>query len=89
LKLLKSKDEKDSNENMPRGQDNNAHHIGVKVLSKNEPIALDKLTCSQVPRWTQVGSKSVKQWNCLKLGARSQLSTLKGVEGRAEAPGWK
>jgi hypothetical protein len=42
LKLLKSKDENDSSENMPRGQDNNAHHIGVKVLSKNDPIALDK-----------------------------------------------
>jgi hypothetical protein len=42
LKLLKSKDENDSNENMPRGQDNNAQHIGVKVLSKNDPIALDK-----------------------------------------------
>jgi len=24
----------------------------------------------------------------LELGARSQLSTLKGVEGRAKAPGW-
>ncbi len=43
---------------------------------------------SQVPCWTQVGSKSVKQRNCLELGACSQLSTLKGVEGRVEAPGW-
>jgi hypothetical protein len=28
-----------------------------------------------------------KQRNCLELGARSQLSALEGVEGRAEAPG--
>jgi len=88
LKLLKSKDDNDSNENMPRGQDNNAHHIGVKVLSKNDPIALNKQTRSQVLCWTQVGSKSVKHRNCLELGARPQLSTLKGVEGRVEAPGW-
>jgi hypothetical protein len=27
---------------MPRGKDNNAHHISVKVLSKNDLIALDK-----------------------------------------------
>jgi hypothetical protein len=43
---------------------------------------------SQVPCWTQVGSKSVKQRNCLELGARSQLSALKGVEGRAKALRW-
>jgi hypothetical protein len=46
------------------------------------------MTRSQVPCWTQVGSKSSKQWNCLELGACSQLSTLKGVEGRAEALEW-
>jgi len=43
---------------------------------------------SQVPCWTQVGSKSVKQRNYLELEARSQLLALKGVEGCAEAPGW-
>jgi hypothetical protein len=43
---------------------------------------------SQVPCWTQVGSKLVKQHNCLELGARFQLSALKGVEGHAEAPRW-
>jgi hypothetical protein len=43
---------------------------------------------SQVPCWAQVGSKLVKQRNCLELEARSQLSALKGVEGRAETPGW-
>jgi hypothetical protein len=43
---------------------------------------------SQVPCWTQVGSKSVKQRNCEEFRARSQLSALKGVEGRAKAPGW-
>jgi len=37
---------------------------------------------------SQVGSKLVKQWNCLELGAHSQLSALKGVEGRVDAPGW-
>jgi hypothetical protein len=46
------------------------------------------LTRSQDPSWTQVGSESVKQRNCLELGARSQLSALKGVEGHAETPGW-
>jgi hypothetical protein len=43
---------------------------------------------SQVLCWTQVGSKSVKQQNCLEPGARSQLSALKGVEGRAKVSGW-
>ncbi len=51
-------------------------------------ITLSNLTRSQVPCWTQVGSKLVKQRNCLELGARSQLLALKGVEGRAEALGW-
>ncbi len=37
---------------------------------------------------SQVGSKLVKQWNCLEFGAHSQLSALKGVEGRVDAPGW-
>jgi len=46
------------------------------------------MMCSQVPYWTQVGSKLVKQHNCLELRARSQLSALKVVEGRAEALGW-
>jgi hypothetical protein len=46
------------------------------------------MTHSQVPCWTQVESKSVKQWNCLELAAHSQLSALKGVEGHAEALGW-
>ncbi len=43
---------------------------------------------SQVPSWTQLGSKSIKQRNYLELEARSQLLALKGVEGRAEAPRW-
>ncbi len=30
-----------------------------------------QMTRSQVPCWTQVGSKSIKQRNCLELGARS------------------
>jgi len=46
------------------------------------------MTCSQVPCWTQVGSKLVKQLNCLELEARFQFSALKGVERRAEVPGW-
>jgi len=33
------------------------------------------------PRWALV-SKTTKLWAC------SQLSTLKGVEGHAKAPGW-
>jgi hypothetical protein len=37
---------------------------------------------------SQVGSKLVKQRNCLELGAHSKLSALKGVEGHAEALGW-
>jgi hypothetical protein len=49
---------------------------------------LKKLTCTQAPCYTQDESKWVKQWNCLKLGARSQLSALEGVKGRAEALGW-
>ncbi len=36
------------------------------------------------PRWALVS----KQRNCEDLRARSQLSALKGVEGRVEAPGW-
>ncbi len=66
MKLLKSKDENDSNENMPRGQDNYAHHIGVKVLSKNDPIALDK---------TPIRPFKVSQYNELTIencGARYQ-----------------
>ncbi len=46
------------------------------------------LTCTQAPCQTQDEAKRVKQRNCLKLEARSQLSALKGVEGCAEAPGW-
>jgi len=46
------------------------------------------MTRSQVPCWTQVGSKSVKHRNCLELSACSQLSALKGVEGHANVPGW-
>ncbi len=46
------------------------------------------LTRSQVPCWTQVGSKSIKQRNCLELGAHSQFSALKGVEGHVEVSGW-
>jgi hypothetical protein len=46
------------------------------------------MTRSQVPCWTQVGSKLVKQRRCLEFGAHSQLSTLKGVEGCAKVPRW-
>ncbi len=46
------------------------------------------LTRTKVPCQTQNEAKRVKQRNCLKLGARSQLSALEGVEGRAEALGW-
>ncbi len=46
------------------------------------------VTHSQVPCWTQVGSKSIKQRNCSKFKARSQLLALKGVERHAEAPRW-
>jgi hypothetical protein len=41
---------------------------------------------SQVPNQPQVGAKLLKLWNCGGLGARSQLLTLKGVEGRVEVP---
>jgi len=51
-------------------------------------VATLNVTCSQVPCWTQVGFMSVKQWNCLELEARSQLSAFKGVKGRAEVLGW-
>ncbi len=47
-----------------------------------------RVTRTQAPYQIQDESTWVKQRNCLKLGACSQLSTLKGVEGRAEAPGW-
>jgi len=44
------------------------------------------MTCSQVPSYIEDGPKLLKQWNCEKLGARSQLSALEGVKGRVEAP---
>jgi hypothetical protein len=43
------------------------------------------MTRSQVPIKTQEGSKLLKQRNCEELGACSQLSALKGVEGLVEA----
>jgi hypothetical protein len=46
------------------------------------------LARSQVPCLTQKGAKLLKQRNCEGLGARSQHSALKGVEGRAEALEW-
>jgi hypothetical protein len=46
------------------------------------------MTHSQVPCWIQVGSNSIKQRNCLRLEACSQLSTLKWVEGHVKALGW-
>ncbi len=56
---------------------------GVPCLSwENTLIDAPPNSC-----YTQNGSKNVKHRNCLELGARSQLSTLEGVEGRAEAPG--
>jgi hypothetical protein len=45
------------------------------------------MTRTQAPCKTQDESKWVKQRNCLKFGARSQLSALEGVEGCAEASG--
>jgi len=48
----------------------------------------DNMMRSQVPCWTQVGSKLVKQRNYLELRACSQLSALKGVKGHVETPGW-
>jgi hypothetical protein len=45
------------------------------------------MTRSQVPNYTQDGSELLKQRDCEELGAHSRLSTLKGVEGRAEIPG--
>ncbi len=50
--------------------------------------SIPHLMRSQVPCWTQAGSKSIEQWNCLKLKTQAHLSTLKGVEGHADAPGW-
>ncbi len=46
------------------------------------------MTRSQVLSETQDGFELLKQWNCEDLGAHFQLSTLKGVKGRAEAPEW-
>jgi len=43
--------------------------------------------CSQVSYWSQVRTKSLKLRNWGRLGARSQLSALKGVEGRAKVLG--
>ncbi len=43
---------------------------------------------SQVPSQAQGGPWFLKQRNCGDLRARSQLPTLKRVEGRVEAPGW-
>jgi hypothetical protein len=43
---------------------------------------------SQVPSYAQEGPWFLKQRNCGDLRARSQLSALKGVKRRAEAPGW-
>ncbi len=60
----------------------------ISYISFHVPNNSHKLTRSQVLCWTQVGSKLIKQQNCLELGACSQLSTLKGVEGCAEALGW-
>jgi hypothetical protein len=45
------------------------------------------MTCSQVRRSTQVGSKEVTHRNGLELGAHSQPLALKGVEGHVEASG--
>ncbi len=45
------------------------------------------LTHPQAPCQTQDEPKYVKQRNCLKLGACSQLLALEGVEGRVETPG--
>ncbi len=42
---------------------------------------------SQVASQTQDEPWLLKQWNCGDLKAHSQLSTLKGVKGCAEAPG--
>jgi hypothetical protein len=65
----------------------------IYVYSSKEPKICDniakkkKLTHSQVSCWSQVGTKLFKLQNWGKLEARSQLSSLKGVEEPAEAPG--
>ncbi len=46
------------------------------------------MTHSQVPSQAQDGPQFLKQRNCGDLRARSQLSALKGVEGRVEVSGW-
>jgi len=52
------------------------------------PIKIISLMCSQVPSQTQNRSMFFTQRNCEELGARSQLSALQGVEGRAKASRW-
>ncbi len=47
-----------------------------------------EMTHSQVSSQPQVGAKLLKLRNYGGLGAHSQLSALKGVEGRAETPRW-
>ncbi len=46
------------------------------------------MTRSQVPSQAQDGPWFLKHRNCGDLKARSQLSALKGVEGRGEDSGW-
>jgi len=63
----------------------------IFVYSSKEPKICDniakkkKLTHSQVSCWSQVRTKSLKLRNWGRLGARSQLLALKGVEGPTEA----
>ncbi len=46
------------------------------------------MTRPQVPSYAQDGPWFLQQRNYGDLKAPSKLLTLKGAEGRAEAPGW-
>jgi hypothetical protein len=58
--------------------------LGFNILW-TQAIILDTLPSPKLdPRWALV-SKTTELW---ELEGTFQLSALKGVEGRAEAPGW-
>jgi hypothetical protein len=62
--------------------------VNIIIYDLRNKLKLLMLTCSQVISQAQNGPKLLKQRNCKELGAHSQLLTLKGVKGRAEALGW-
>jgi len=65
----------------------NCNHYQLRPSSNQ--CELHKIWCApKFPIRPKVGLGYSRQRNCEKLGARSQLSTLKGVEGCAKAPGW-